>query len=228
VAHSDAGAQREGRVGVAQVVEVAQRVDSNCFLDRLPVAPVEVAEVEMATAGVREELGLSDAAVAGRLPRVRSPAAGPRVCSAASWLTRPVAYARRIWTTPAARSTSPCSSANNSEGLSPVAAANTTMGPNVGPSPSVIERICAQESNGRCSRQRRPGFGTPRLAGLSSISFHATPRFSTCRSACVASKRCPSEPAAATHTLAAARVQQDAPHPARQWPSRAASAVSPR
>src|SRR6266508_1004941 len=37
-------------------------------------------------------------------------------------LTRPFAYARRIWTTPAARSTSPCSSANNSEGRSPVAA----------------------------------------------------------------------------------------------------------
>jgi hypothetical protein len=46
--------------------------------------------------------------------------------------------------------------------------------------------------DGRCSRQRRAGFGTPRLAGLSSISFHATARFSTCRSASVASKRCPS------------------------------------
>ncbi len=100
----------------------------------------------------------------------------------------PFAYARRIWTTPAARSTSPHSSANSSDGLSPVAAANTTIGPNRGPSRSATDRICAQESNGRCSRQRRPGFGTPRLAGFSSISFQATARFSTCRSACVASK----------------------------------------
>src|SRR5207247_2370737 len=35
------------------------------------------------------------------------------------------------------------------------------------------------------------GFGT-RLAGFSSISFQATPRFRTFRRACVASKRCPS------------------------------------
>src|SRR5262249_7192066 len=80
-----------------------------------------------------------------------------------------------------------------SEGLSPVAAANTTIGPNIGPRRSASDRICAQDSNGRCSRQRRPGFGTPRVAGFSSISFHATARFSTCRSAWVASKRCPSE-----------------------------------
>ena len=53
--HRDAGAEREGGGGVAQVVEVAQRLDPDCFLDRLPVAAVEVAEVEMATARVREE-----------------------------------------------------------------------------------------------------------------------------------------------------------------------------
>jgi hypothetical protein len=33
---------------------------------------------------------------------------------------------------------------------------------------------------------------TPRFAGLTSISCQATARLSTCRSACVASKRCPS------------------------------------
>jgi hypothetical protein len=71
---------------------------------------------------------------------------------------------------------SPCSSANSSEGRSPVAAANTTIGPKVGPSPWASDRICSQDSNGRCSRQRRPGFGT-RLAGFSSISFQATARF---------------------------------------------------
>src|SRR5829696_537860 len=96
-------------------------------------------------------------------------------------LTRPFAYARRTWTTPAARSTSPCSSPNSSEGRSPVAAANTIIGPKAGPSRSVTDRICAQESNGRCSRQRRLGFGTL-LAGLS-IILQATARFSTCRSA---------------------------------------------
>jgi len=40
--HRDAGAEREGGVGVAQVVEVAQRLDSDCFLDGPPVAAVEV------------------------------------------------------------------------------------------------------------------------------------------------------------------------------------------
>jgi hypothetical protein len=40
---------------VAQVVEIAQRVDSGRFLDGLPMAPVEVAEVKVAAVGVREE-----------------------------------------------------------------------------------------------------------------------------------------------------------------------------
>ena len=53
--HRDAGAEREGGVGVAQVVEVAQRLDPDCFLDGLPVAAVEVAEVEVAAACVREQ-----------------------------------------------------------------------------------------------------------------------------------------------------------------------------
>ena len=53
--HRDAGAEREGRVGVAQLVEVAQRLDPDRSLDRLPLAAVEVAEVEVAAACVREE-----------------------------------------------------------------------------------------------------------------------------------------------------------------------------
>ena len=36
--HREAGAEREGGVGVAQVVEIAQRLDPDCFLDRLPSA----------------------------------------------------------------------------------------------------------------------------------------------------------------------------------------------
>ena len=53
--HRDAGAEREGGVGVAEVVEVAQRLDPDCCLDGLPVAAVEVAEVEVAAACVREQ-----------------------------------------------------------------------------------------------------------------------------------------------------------------------------
>jgi hypothetical protein len=53
--HRHAGAKREGGVGVAQVVEVAQRLDPGRFLNGLPVPTVEVAEVEVAAARVREE-----------------------------------------------------------------------------------------------------------------------------------------------------------------------------
>src|SRR5215207_7986449 len=52
---ANAGTKREGGASVAQVVEVAQRLDPDCFLDGLPVAAVEVAEVEVAAARVREE-----------------------------------------------------------------------------------------------------------------------------------------------------------------------------
>jgi hypothetical protein len=40
---------------VAQVVEVAQRLDPDCSLDGLPVAAVEIAEVEVAVACIREQ-----------------------------------------------------------------------------------------------------------------------------------------------------------------------------
>ncbi len=53
--HRHARTEREGGVGVAQVVKVAQRLDPGRFLNGLPVAPVEVAEVEVAAARVREE-----------------------------------------------------------------------------------------------------------------------------------------------------------------------------
>jgi hypothetical protein len=53
--HRDAGAECEGGVGVAQVVELAQWLDPGCFLDGFPAAGVEVAEVEVAAACVREE-----------------------------------------------------------------------------------------------------------------------------------------------------------------------------
>jgi hypothetical protein len=53
--HRDARAEREGGLGVAQVVEVAQRLDSDCLLHGLPVSAVEVAEVEVAAACVRKQ-----------------------------------------------------------------------------------------------------------------------------------------------------------------------------
>jgi hypothetical protein len=53
--HRDAGSEREGGVRVAEVVEVAQRLDPDPFLDGLPVAAIEVAEVEMAAACVRKQ-----------------------------------------------------------------------------------------------------------------------------------------------------------------------------
>lgn len=142
---------------MAQVVEVAQRLDPDCSLDGLPVPTVEVAEVEVAAARVREEQQavlprpeLVERLDRDRLQRNRASAQRVLVC-----LTRPFAYARRIWTTPAARSMSRYSSANSSEGRSPVAAANTTIGPKVGPSQSASARICSQDSNGRRSRHNR-------------------------------------------------------------------------
>jgi hypothetical protein len=53
--HRDAGAEGECGVRVAQVIEVAQRLDPDRFLDGLPVPTVEVTEVEVAAACVREE-----------------------------------------------------------------------------------------------------------------------------------------------------------------------------
>ena len=53
--HRDPGAEREGGIRVAQVVEIAQRVDPPCFLDGLPMAAVEVAEIEVAAVGIWEE-----------------------------------------------------------------------------------------------------------------------------------------------------------------------------
>jgi hypothetical protein len=53
--HRDARAEGEGGVGVAEVVEVAQWVDTGRFLDRFPVPPVEVSEVEIAAEGVGEQ-----------------------------------------------------------------------------------------------------------------------------------------------------------------------------
>jgi len=47
--------KREGRVGVAQVVEAAQRLDAGAPLGRLPVAAAEAAEVDPAASRIREQ-----------------------------------------------------------------------------------------------------------------------------------------------------------------------------
>jgi hypothetical protein len=84
------------------------------------------------------------------------------------------------------------SSPNSSEGRNPVAAANNTIGPDTRPSLAATAASCCHDSNGRFSLARRGVLRIPRLAGFESISPQSTARFRTCRSACVASKRCPS------------------------------------
>jgi hypothetical protein len=51
----DADAQREGGVGVAQVVEIAWRLDGCGLLGGLPVSATEAAEVDPASPRVREQ-----------------------------------------------------------------------------------------------------------------------------------------------------------------------------
>ena len=53
--HRDAGSQCEGGVGMAQVVEVAERVDAGRNQGQFPMTPAEAAEVDIAAARVREE-----------------------------------------------------------------------------------------------------------------------------------------------------------------------------
>jgi hypothetical protein len=84
-------------------------------------------------------------------------------------------------------SMSRCSIPNSSDGRSPVAAAKITIGPVhrtqlPGHGFDLLPRL-----ERRFSFARRVGFDKPRLAGLSSSSPRATARFSTCRSAWVAS-----------------------------------------
>jgi hypothetical protein len=116
------------------------------------------------------------ASVAGRAPRARSPAAEPPACSSASWSASPVRSHTRVGSgrqrRPDRRRPVQARTAPRVEARS--RPANTTIGPKLGPSRPASDQICAQDSNGRCSRQRGPGFGTPRLAGLSSSSFQAT------------------------------------------------------
>jgi hypothetical protein len=52
---ANTGAQREHRVGVPQVVEVAQRLDASGCPCRLPMPAAEAAEVDPPTSRVREQ-----------------------------------------------------------------------------------------------------------------------------------------------------------------------------
>ena len=78
--HRDAGSQCEGGVGMAQVVEVAERVDAGRDLGRFPMTPAEAAEVDVAAARVREEQRPFGCRDAGEAPRARSPVAAPLGC----------------------------------------------------------------------------------------------------------------------------------------------------
>ena len=51
----NAGAERKGRVRVAQVVRLAERIDASRILRRLPLAPAEVAQIDVAAARRRKE-----------------------------------------------------------------------------------------------------------------------------------------------------------------------------
>ena len=51
----DSRAEGEGRVGMAQVVEAARRVDPGSLLGGLPVAAAVAAEVDPAAPGIRKE-----------------------------------------------------------------------------------------------------------------------------------------------------------------------------
>src|SRR5947208_16949879 len=62
--HRNAGAEREGGVCVAHVVEAANGLDAGGDLDRSPVAAAEDAEVDPAAPRVREE----DRVYRGRQP----------------------------------------------------------------------------------------------------------------------------------------------------------------
>ena len=57
--HRDSRAEGEGRVGVAQVVEAAQRLDAGSLLSRLPVAAAEAAEVERPPREFGNKMGFS-------------------------------------------------------------------------------------------------------------------------------------------------------------------------
>jgi hypothetical protein len=84
-----------------------------------------------------------------------------------------------------------CSSAIHSPGRTPVAAANSTSGPWLGPIWSASCLMSAHESNGRCSMRDRCGFSTPSLAALVLSKPQLTALARIWRSAWVASKRCP-------------------------------------
>lgn len=53
--HRDAGSQREGRLGVTQVVEMTERLDTGSCLSGFPVTATEAAEVDTTFPRVREQ-----------------------------------------------------------------------------------------------------------------------------------------------------------------------------
>ena len=114
------------------------------------------------------------------------------------------------------------SSAIHSPGRNPVAAAKSTAGPKRGPSRPASSSSCAHDSKGRFSVRRRCGLSTPCLAGLESIIPQTNARAGTCRSAWVASKRCPGEIVIRQAAISCER------SPERRRPPKARSALASR
>ena len=177
-----------------EIVDASERCDPDGELGGLPLAGAEVVQVEVGAAQGREEqVRVRTRRAAARAPRARSPAAARRGRCLRSWCTSAGRCGTRAGRT---RRALPgrCRAARARSirpGRRPVAAANITSAPLHSPSLEATAASCAHDSNGRFSVRRRCGLSTPCLAGLTSIIPQATARASTCRSAWVASKRCP-------------------------------------
>src|SRR5262249_50339032 len=126
----DAGPQRERRVGVAQVVQATQRLDAGSHLSGLPVTTAETRKSIRPPRAFGNRIGFADRGSRSSASTAIAGRGTARVLSRVSvCLTRPFAYPRRTYTTPSSRSMSRCSSANSSDGRSPIAAENLTIGP---------------------------------------------------------------------------------------------------
>ena len=110
-----------------------------------------------------------------RASRARSRGGDPRVRTRVLGCSDPsVRSPWRIWTTPAARSMSPCSSANSSEGRSPVAGAED-IGPEVGPSGRGGDGFCS--GPGRAVVPEGAGGVWQHVGGVFSVRLQEDRRF---------------------------------------------------
>jgi len=115
---------------VPQVVEMAQRLDAGGRLGGFQWRQPKLRKSIRPPREFGNRIGFSDRGIRQSASSAIACSGTARVLSRVLvCLSRPFAYARHTCTTPRARSMSRCSSANSSDGQSPVAAANTTIGP---------------------------------------------------------------------------------------------------